>query len=428
MNIQFCLEKIKKIYLTGFFHIFGTNILNKIIAFISTSVLVRILTKSEYGVFTYSWNIYSIILLFNGFGVTSAILQICSERGGEKEYTESVCNYGTSVGLKFDFLLTVIIIGISLFAPLTINGSKDILLFLCLLPMLQFFYDLTLSVLRTKKRNQDFAKVTLLCTILLFVGSVGGAVLFREKGMVIGYYISYFTCVMYANRKLDIKLTGGKKVIKSEDKKTILSIASVSMINGAISQLLYLLDVFVLGFVVAEETILAGYKVATIIPVALAFIPMSFVTYIYPYFAEHRYDRQWCITRYKQVIFFVGLLNACISGILFLMAKYIIQIFFGTEYLDIVPIFRILAINYFFSGTFRIIAGNLLVTQRKLKFNLFVAIFCGLINVFADYFFIQWWGAIGAAYATVSVVISSSILNVSYLVYTFRHIGETKNR
>lgn len=427
MKRQYYLKKIKRIYSTGFFHIVGTNILNKIIAFMSTFILVRILTKSEYGIFTYSWNIYSILLLFNGFGVTSAILQICSEHSGQKKYTESVCSYGTSVGIKFDILLTAIMIGIALFAPLTISGSKEILLLLCLLPIVQFFYDLVLCVLRAEKRNQDYARTTLLCTILLFVMSVGGAIILREKGMVIGYYASYFFCVVYARKKLGIELGGSKKDMKHGEKKALLSIASISMINGAISQLLYLLDVFVLGIVVAEDTVLAGYKVATIIPSALVFIPMSLVTYIYPYFAEHRYDKQWCITRYKQVVLFMGILNACISAVLFLMAKIVVQISFGVEYLDIVPIFRLLAVNYFFSGTFRIIAGNLLVTQRKLKFNLFVAVFCGIINVLADYYFIQWWGAIGAAYATVTVVISSSILNVAYLVYTFKHIDKRKD-
>ena len=75
--------------------------------------------------------------------------------------------------------------------------------------------------------------------------------------------------------------------------------------------------------------------------------------------------------------------------------------------------------NYFISGTFRILSGNLLVTQRKLKFNLFVAIISSTTNIIADYLFIYCWGAIGAAYATVLVVIVSSILSTTYLVYTF---------
>lgn len=427
MNLQSVINKAKKAYSTGFFHIFGTNILNKAISFISTSLLVLLLTKTEYGIFTYSWNIYSIVILFNGLGMTSAVLQLCSEKVGEETYTKRISSYGIRIGTKFDLLLVAVLIGVALFAPLKITGSSQLLLLLGLLPIVQFFYDVSLIVLRSQKRNQQFARLSLINTILIFVTSISGVLLFREKGMVIGYYVAYFLSTIYANKKLGISFTHKGDDIQRAEKKSILSIAIVSMANNAISQLLYLLDVFVLGIVAADEAILAGYRVATIIPTALVFIPSSFVTYIYPYFAKNKNNKEWCLNKYKQVVLGIGLLNVAISLFLFVFAKIIILLCFGEQYLDIVPIFRVLAVNYFFSGTFRIIAGNLLVTQRKLKFNLFVAIFCGLINVVADYFFIQWWGAIGAAYATVLVVACSSVLNVSYLLYTFSHIKEVEN-
>ena len=60
------------------------------------------------------------------------------------------------------------------------------------------------------------------------------------------------------------------------------------------------------------------------------------------------------------------------------------------------------------------------MTQRKLKFNLVVAIIACSVNIVADYFFITWWGAIGAAIATCSVVLITSVMNTVYLVYTFK--------
>ena len=85
----------------------------------------------------------------------------------------------------------------------------------------------------------------------------------------------------------------------------------------------------------------------------------------------------------------MGSLNLVISVLLFAFAPVIIRLLYGEQYMDSVYIFRILSINYFFSGTFRIISGNLLVTQRKLKFNFFVALVSGTINAIADYFFVM---------------------------------------
>ena len=207
-----------------------------------------------------------------------------------------------------------------------------------------------------------------------------------------------------------------------EEKRTLLSISVVSMCNNGLSQLMYLLDVFVLGVVAANENILASYKVATTIPAALSFIPVSIITYIYPYFAEHRKDGKWCLERYKQVLKGVAMMNFLISTILFVLAPFIIHIMYGKEYLDAVPVFRILSMNYFFSGTFRVISGNLLVTQRKLKFNLFVALVSGIINALSDFYFIQWWGSIGAAVATILVVFVSGVMSTIYLIITFKKI------
>lgn len=418
--MNFLLNKIKILFKTGFFHIFGSSVLNKAIAFLSSIVLVRILSKTEYGVFTYAWNIYSIILIFNGMGIDSGVLQIISEKSGDTEHAKSISNYGTRFGVKFNILLFITILGIGLFAPLKISNARGVLCLLSLLPMAQILFQMTLIYLRSQKRNLEFSNLTVANSVFLFTSSVGGAIAFKEKGLVLGYYFAYLITFVLGYIFCHIRLFDNTSKVRDEDKKALLKIAAISMCNNGLSQLMYLLDIFVLGIVDPQETILASYKVATMIPSALIFIPTSLVTYIYPYFAEHQNDSKWCLKYYKKILAAIGCLNAFISFVLFIASPFIISVFFGNQYLDSVPVFRILAINYFFSGTFRIISGNLLVTQRKLRFNLFVAIITSIVNVTADFFFIQWWGSIGAALATLLVVVTSSVISTPYLIYTFK--------
>ena len=420
------LAKIKTLFKTGFFHIFGSGVINKVIAFLSSIVLVRILTKVEYGAFTYAWNIYSIVLILNGMGIESGVLQLASEHSGDTEYANKVSSFGTKFGLKFNCILVATLLGIGLFAPLKIEAGRPLLCALCMLPMFQLLYNLTSSFLRAQKRNQEYAKLQVTNTILVFVVSAGCAFLFREMGMVVGHYVAYITAYLVGLLGFHVHLIYGNAGLLAEsDRKPLLKISFISMLNNGLSQLMYLLDVFILGVVDPQETILASYKVATMIPAALTFIPLSLITYLYPYFAEHKDDGKWCMNRYKQILLGLGGFNLALSAVLFAAAPLIIRILFGEQYLDAVPIFRLLAVNYFFSGTFRILSGNLLVTQRKLKFNLFVAIVSSLTNAVADYFFIQWWGSMGAALATVLVVLVSSVLSTTYLIYTFRHKAKT---
>ena len=413
-------NRFRRLLRTGFFHIFGGSAINKIIGFLSSIVLVRILTKSEYGVFTYAWNIYCLVMLANGLGLDSGVLQLCSENSGDHDYAAKIYSFGTKKGIIFDVLLCVILLGIGLFAPLKIHRAKLLIISLCVLPIIQFIYNIDLAFLRSQKRNKDFARLSVLNTILVFAVSALGAFLLREAGMILGHYIAYLVCVLVATLTMHIKIITNDSMPSIEDRKALLSISAVSMCNNGLSQLMYLLDVFVLGIVAAEETVLASYKVATVIPTALSFVPAAMITYLYPYFAEHKDDGKWCIDNYKKVLIGMGGLNAFLSIVLLVGAPLIVKILYGEQYLDAVPVFRILSINFFLSGTFRTLSGNLLVTQRKLKFNLVVAIIAGLTNVITDYLFIQWWGSTGAALATVMVVLVSSVMSTTYLVYTLR--------
>ena len=413
-------SQIKKLFTTGFFHNFGSNVINKIISFLSTTILVRILTKGEYGIFTYTWNIYSIIILANGFGMESAILQLCSEKSNDEKKCSIITSYGTRFGLTFNILLCAIITIISVFIPLAYNGSNGLMRSLCLLPIFQLIYLLICVVLRYQKKNKEYSTLSVINTSVMMLGSVLGAYIFREKGLVYGYYVAYVISIFVGTIFFKVRLFSNENNPEEHIKKDLVSIAFVSMVNNGISELLYLLDVFLLGIVASEETILASYKVATIIPTALNFIPLSLMVYLYPYFAEHKDDGRWCLDRYKKVVIGFGSFNLFISMIMVFGADFIITIIFGNQYIDAVSVFRILAINYFISGTFRIISGNLLVTQRKLKFNTLVAALSGLVNVVADFYMIQWWGSIGAALATILVVVVSSVMSTSYLIYTFR--------
>ena len=413
-----------KLFKTGFFHIFGSNVINRAILFLSSVILIRILSKPDYGVYTYAWNIYSIIILLGGMGIESGVLQLASERNSDDRYVNNIFNYGTRFGLKYNIILFVLILGIGLFAPLKVERGRILLCMLCLFPEVQLLSNMTMNRLRAQKRNREYSNLNIINSVAMLALTAGLAVALREKGLVISGYLSGILTVFLGWNLYHARILSRETPIIGEDRKPLLKISFISMCNNGLSQLMYLLDVFVLGIVDPQETILASYKVATSIPTALTFIPTALITYIYPYFAEHRNDKAWCLEKYKKILLGTGVMNAVISGFLFLAAPLVVRILYGEQYLDAVPVFRILAVNYFFSGTFRMISGNLLVTQRKLKFNFYVALISSSINIVADYFFIQWWGSVGAAMATVLVVLVSSIMSTVYLVAVFR--GKTE--
>lgn len=416
MNIK---QKILHLFKTGFFHVFGVNFLGKALAFGGSVLLVRLLSKEDYGAFTYAWNLVSIAFLFSGIGMEPGVLQLCSERSGDETFARAAYSYAVRRGSVVDLILAAVLLYIGTFVPLKIEAARPLLQAMCLLPLAHYLYGVSAAYLRSQMRNQHYAILMFCNAATLLVGICLLVYLFRLPGIVASYYLSYLVPFALAVFMLKLRV-GSSAALDGESRKNLLRVSLISMCTNSLSQLLYLLDVFILGIVDSQEVILASYRTATIIPNALIFIPTALATYAYPYFAQNRHDGAWCMKHYKLALLALGAVNAMITLVLVCGAPLIIRIFFGADYLDAVPMFRVLSVNYFITGTFRIISGNLLASQRKLRFNLCVAVLSGLVNIVADVILIRRWGSMGAAYAAMLVVILASVLNVMYLIRTFK--------
>lgn len=411
---------IKQLAKTGFFHIFSASVINKILTFLSNIVVVRLISKVDYGVFAYADNIVSLVLLATGMGMVSATFQLASETSGEEQ--ERIFRYGSSVGIKFNIVLSFVIVGISQFVPLKFASAKEYLLLLSMNPILLILVEFQQIYLRSKKENKEFSFASLLNTFLVVLGAVVGAIIATVNGMIIGRACGYLitAIAIWYKFKIEFSITTNKNEISKSSKRILYKISIISMLNNGISQLLYLIDVFLLGIIISSESVIASYKIATVIPTAMVFIPSAVVTYIYPYFASHKEDKEWCLKYYNKLIKYFGIINFIIALLMILLAKPIIVLLYGNQYIDAIMCFRILSINYFFTSTFRIISGNLLVTQRKLGFNLAVNIISGSVNILGNLILIPHYSSVGAAITTLIVVIISSILSTTYYVYILK--------
>lgn len=417
---QYIQQSVARLAKTGFFHIFGSSVINKIISFASGIILVRILTKSEYGVYTYANTVLGFCMMLNGFGMSTAVLQLCSEK---KDKTErlAVYEYGLGLGAKTNLLLGLFILFVAFAIPLKIEGANRILALMCLMPILSFVPDLQKTYLRAELRNADYAYANTFSVAVTFVFSVALSFLVRAPGLVAAQYLSFIISCVLLKIKFDVPIKKQER-LSQEDRRSLISIGGISMVNNGLSSLMYYLDIFVLGLIIADETVVAAYRVATTIPTALEFIPHSIVIYVYPYFSRNKNNKTWLKKNFNRLLLCLGGANVVMVVLLYALAPFIIGIVFGQQYMDSVPPFRVLAVSYFFSGTFRLISGNLLVTQRKLKFNTVVAVFSGLLNTVLNVIFISSWQSTGAALATLATAAVTGLVDTVFLLHTFNKI------
>lgn len=421
-------EAIAVLFRKGLFHIFGTSIVNNIILFMTNIFVVKLVSKSDYGVYIYANNLMNFFLLLRGLGLTSALIQFASEQSDEKKRQE-IYKYILVRGNQYNLILTIILAICSLVANVKFQNARQYLIAMLFVPALQWLFDYVVTIFRVKYDNKSYAKILNINTVSYFVCSLVGAKIYGVYGIILGRYCSFIVSIFIATWWLrdDFRSLKFCNIRNYEGKKDMNKYSMTACMNNSLSELLYLLDIFLLGIFVAKPDYIATYKVATQIPSALTFIPVGIITFIYPYFASHNRDMEWVKKNFWILLKSLMVLNGIICGCLFVFAPLVIKILWGAEYMDAIIPSRILAVNFFFMGTFRIPCGNILAMLRKINVNFIISVISSASNIFLDIIFIKLFGAVGAAIATLLVVIISSCISFPYLVFYMNSKNKLEN-
>ena len=344
MEIRALISGISK---KGFFHIFSADILNNLIGFANSLILIHVLSKAIYGEWAYAMNNLSFFLLLSGLGVNNGILyySALSDTHNEKQ---SIFKFGLSFGIIFNFIIGILIFLTTYLFTFPIQGSVTILRSLSLLPVLYIVQDSIKAYLRANLRNKEFSYVTSFNSLCLFIFIILGSLYYGVQGAIYAFYLSYFLSVsfgllLYFRSK---KIYKHVYILTHSFKKDFIKYSATCSLTNSISSLLYVLDIFLIGIILKDEAILASYKTATLIPFALSFIPLSIMTFAAPYVIkmsrEHDQLKNYSIILKK----YLFVINLIISSALFILAPFIIPILFGEEYLDSIVPFRILVFGY----------------------------------------------------------------------------------
>lgn len=420
---------VSKLRSTGFFSVFLSNIICKILSFLGGIVIVRVLSKNDYGMYAYIINCYSMLMLFGDLGCSAATMQYCNESYRDLDKFNSFFKFGWKYGLLFSAVTALLIFASPLFYPFKHEEGRVLTQMLCFMPFIATANSFLLMNVRIRLENRRFAVINIISSVVHYLIILPLAYFFSVKGAVLSNYAISLTIFVfsffYTRRFLDF---GREKIsLSRNEKKVFLKLAAASQLNNGISTGLMLLDVFLIGVIVADEAVISSYKVATTIPAALDFIPNSIMVYICPYFARNCRDIAWVRSSYKKLIAYCTIGNLFITSLCIACSGWLIPLVFGKQYSDSIVCFIILMLGYFFSASFRTPVANIIYTQHKVGVNIVITIASGLLNCFLDIVLIMSRGSVGAAIATTTVHIAASVFSVAYMRYYLKGASNEEN-
>ena len=406
----------------GILQMFGANVLNKVVVMIGNMLITRMMTKADYGIWSYVLNVYSYLNLISGLGLLSGAFQFGAENRGKVDEFRYY-RFCLKIGLVIDTVLVLLFLAMSLYIDYSLPEATIYLRIVAPMILLEYVMQILLTVLRCENRIKEYANILNVNTVLLTIGTCGGAY-FGIVGVIIGKYVAYIVSLIQIAFRTKIELVNIKRAHNIPWKRTkdLWHYSIITGISSAFNLMLNLIGVSMISTLMKNPVEVAYYKVSTLLPNALAFVPTSVITCILPNIITNKNNHTWLRKNIFLSFLGIGFINLLISlcGIIF--APVIITTLSGEQYLDAVAPFRVLMFSYFISGTFRSLSINVLAALRCVNYNLFISITSIIASILFNYLFIEQYGAIGAAYATLGVVIVTAILSFGYLYYRLRKV------
>jgi len=414
-----CIFKVKSLreFLHNFFsnkgqHVFLSLLIAKICAFLGALFIIRILPENEFGTVSVVASVFAVFVPFSGFGSQQSLLRFGSI---SRENTEksALSKYLLLKGFTYQVLLSVLFLVVSF---LYISKYEDIfyifLLFAIRLIGIYFFNHLQ-SEFRIFENNRGFARITNTVNIsgvlLLLIFSY----FFGLKGYLIAIAITPFLALVFFKRENYIQLNDAF----SFKTKEIWNYGFHASGTALLSDLLFSADILLLSFLMNESAV-ANYKVAILIPANITFLALTFMQSDFPVLAKNYQNkfflRNYIYNYYKIFLplatgtFFVG----------FLFKDEILHLFFSQKYAENGIIFSILLGGFCLNMLFRNLYGNLLSAVGKMKMNTMVSFVTLMCLLILAYFLVKNFGVLGMAISlTASMFFGGLMLFLSFFLY-----------
>lgn len=406
-------NKISDLFKGGFFHIFVGNTMIKLIAFISSIVIVRLVTKQEYAYLAYADNLYNYVISLAGMGMTAAVLKYCAAAKSpeeDKAYFIFSLKYGSVLQLVCSLLIVLYVMCTHIPFP----EARAIVCALVAYPVLNNILNVFLNYLRAHGFNKRFANAALIQTLIVFIASIGLVIIFGIIGIALARYVAIIIASIYVLKIIVEKNKAiCKKILCRDEIKAFLIMSFSLMISNLFSLIMPINEMALVNGMLRDEIITANYKIAIMIPGQLSFVTQSIIVYYFTIVAKMDNGKEiWKLSKKVGYVTAGIIVGICVIGML--LTPIIIRMVYGSQYEDAISLSIFFWIVYGVNAAIRLIPMNFLPAIGVVKFNaIMAAVSCG-VHLVITYIAIRVFGIWGAGIATCIVYLLSGI---AYWIY-----------
>ncbi len=393
-------------------HIFLSLLIAKICAFVGSLFIIRILPESEFGTISIVASVFAIFAPFSGFGSQQSLLRFGSISDDLSEKI-SLSKYLLKQGLIYQLLLSGLFLGIAFFY---VDKYEDIFyIFLLFGFRLIGFYFLNhiQAEFRVFGNNRGFARLTNVVNVLGVILLLLLSYFYGLKGYLIAIAFTPFLALLWFRKEQYISISE----TFSFEKKDLWKYGFYASGTALISDTLFSADVLMLSFLLNESAV-ANYKVAILIPANITFLALTFMQSDFPVLAKNYKNRDflkdYVLNYYKIfiplafIIFLVG----------FVFKNQLLTVVFSERYADNTFSFVVLLGAFCGNMLLRNLYGNLLSAVGMMKMNTIISVLTLILLVIFSFIFVSKYGVTGMAVSlSLSMFFGGIMLAFSFYLY-----------
>ena len=393
------------------------NLISVLLGFFSFYILVRILSKDEYGSWVLFLSVVSIIEMGRNGLTQEALVKFLSSSSIEDKRLITTATFIINIVLTIIIILLLFIfgpvLGNSWNAP-EINTMFQlyilVFLFLGILNQLNCIEQANLNFTgifySTILRQAIFFGYVFFCYFMSYKTTI----IFLTYVQIISIIAATVVALLYTRKNISFSKTIDVSWIKKilHFGKYTFSISLSTILAGSIDQMM-------LGSMLSK-TASGSYNIAVRVTNLTDIPTNAMVSIVYPQSSIKIAKEGDASVKYlyeKSVgVILAILVPVVITMILF--ADMIIPLIAGEKYTDSIPLLKVTLLGTLFAPYGRQ-AGVILNSAGKTKFNFIIVIATASLIIAFNFFFIGWFGVIGAAYATLLATIISFIVSQAYM-------------
>lgn len=416
---------ISRLLAKGIFHIFLGSVLAQVVSSFASIIVVRNLSKADYGLMSYYENLYGFFFLMAGFGLANSLLRYVVIADSQSEKV-AVLSYCCKTGSLFNlFLLSVGVIFSFIYRhPCQFEGGKHF--FAVMFFFLPFQYVANLYILNKRAffNNKGYAFYSFLSTFFLSVFKVFGAVTWGVFGaLIVPLFVHVlFSIALIVSGKRSCHEVSETLLLPCEKKTEINKYALKYMFANGLWTLFALNGTFILGRTIGSAELIADYRIASFLPTVVSLVSTSMGVFVAPYFTKREAggEYEWVKKYWIRNMFASVLLIGGSVLILFLGAPFMVRMVFGEKYTSAFPIMRLLLISVLFGEGIRYPTANLLAAMNKIFFNIITSCVGIVLQLVSGFYLSFKYSIRGIAYSNILVqIVMSVLINVFFLVCFF---------